>query len=119
MRRFTKKPSVQASTRAIKAATANDMIDAFEERIAELSVQTSTSISCSTDSLSVEINDSDYEYRYEDVEGGFGDPGKIYTLAEIKDYWNRENQNDPVLQEYSDYQTWWNDTLNNFLKEVD
>lgn len=129
-RTFTVKPSVEASRRfhkrAIKASTADEMIDAFEERIAELSVQSSTDVSCTSDEIDakekarqVKINNSDYSAKYKDVEGGFGEENAVYTLAEIKEFWNRENMGDPVLEGYDDYESWWNDTLNNFLKEVD
>lgn len=128
-RTFTCKPSgnIKAATevkkQSIKAATADEMIDAFEERIAELSVETKTDVSCSDDidrekERSVEILDSDNNIYYIDVEGGFGEPNAKYSLAEIKDYWNRENIGDPILEGYDNYEDWWIDTLNNFLKEA-
>ena len=115
-RRFTCKPSAQA----IKAATSEDMIDAFESRIAELSVRSKTDVTCSDDSDNrlVEISDDDYEIKYRDVEGGFGEPGAVYTLAEIKEFWNNENKNDPILVDYSSYDSWFQDTSDNFLEEV-
>lgn len=123
-RRFTRKPSIQASRRAVKAAVSTaDMLDAFEHRLSELGVNSKTNVSCSSDDeaeeRSVNISGTDYQYRYEDVEGGFGEPGKVYSLAEIKEFWNKENMNDPVLADYPSYDLWWKDTMNNFLRQVD
>lgn len=118
-KKFTCKPS----TTAIKAATTADMLDAFEGKLADFGIQSKTNISCDDNSdsfdRSVQIDSDDYQYSYKDVEGGFGEPGEIYSLAEIKDFWNRENMNDPVLVDYPSYELWWNDTLSNFLKEVE
>lgn len=122
---FTCKPSAAAKKRAIKAATATDMINVFEDKLNEFGVESKTSV-CSSDEVlarslaerAVQIFDEDYDEEFKDVGGGFGDPDNIYTLAEIKDYWNRENVYDPILEEYSSYNDWWNDTRSNFLLEL-
>ena len=115
-RRFTCKPSAQA----IKAATSADMIDAFESRIAELSVRSKTDVTCSDESETrkVDIYEYDYDVDYKDVGGGFGEPGAVYSLAEIKEFWNNENTNDPILSDYPTYDSWFKDTSDNFLEEV-
>lgn len=125
MRKFICRPSSAAVKRAVKAATAADMIDAFEDKLSEMKVETKTQVESSEDILarslaerSVEIFEDDYDEEYKDVGGGFGDPDNVYSLAEIKDYWNRENVYDPILEEYKSYDEWWNDTRNNFLEAV-
>lgn len=66
----------------------------------------------------VEINGEDYNEKYEDVGGGFGDVGEIYSLADIKRFWNEDKDDDPILAEYSDFESWWRGTRDNFLSEV-
>lgn len=70
----------------------------------------------------VEIYTKDYNEKYKDCAGGFGGDataaGEIYTLAEIKDYWNENNVVDPILEDYPDFDSWWRDTLNMYLDEV-
>ena len=111
---------ISVKRKSITAATSTeDMLDAFQERLAELSVGGSTEVTAATDEKAVEIKDSDYDNRYEDVEGGFGEAGAVYSLGEIKEYWNKSHDGDPVLAEYDSYEDWWKDTRDNFLKETD
>lgn len=84
--------------RIIKCASLMDMIDAFEDRIEELSLN---SVNTAT---------------YIDVDGGFGEPGAKYTDAEIRDYWDKEHDSDPVLMEYASFEDWWEDSKQ-WLKE--
>jgi len=82
--------------RVIKAATLEDMIDAFENKIDDLSATASTDIKSTT---------------WIDVDGNFGgERGAKYTDQEIRDYWDQEHDSDPVLQEYSSFEEWWEDT---------
>lgn len=72
------------------------------------------------DDRAVEIYGEDYHEKYEDVGGGFDidRADSIITLAEMKEYWNDNNMGDPVLAEYPNFYSWFNDTRNNFLIEV-
>lgn len=49
--------------------------------------------------------------QYVDVEGVLGTRGDIWTIAELADYWTREQANDPILSEYATYEDWLDDTL--------
>lgn len=48
---------------------------------------------------------------YVDVDGILGSRGDIWTIAELADYWTREQANDPILSEYATYEDWLEDTL--------
>lgn len=48
---------------------------------------------------------------YVDVDGVIGSRGDVWTVAELADYWNREQVNDPILSEYATYEDWLDDTL--------
>jgi len=83
-----------------------DMLGAFENKLDEIGGSTKVQ--------------AGYDPLYEDLGGGFTEPGGRIRYSEIKDYWDRENQNDPVLREYNgDFDTWWDDTRMNYLREVD
>ena len=136
-----KKQIVKASSlprrRTIKASkSTSDMLEAFESKLQELTgngVEASIEAGCHTDVESawkdpemteifgneraVEIYEEDYNDKYEDVGDGFGEPGTILTLAEIKDYWNQNNMGDPSLESYRTFDEWWADTRSNFLSE--
>lgn len=115
---------ITAATNTSKLAS-DKMLEAFETRLEELKVDSSTKVTASystdeegQDNKSVEVFDTDADYIYKDVEGGFGEKDAEYTLAEIKQYWNNNYDSDPILEEYDDFNTWWEDTCNNFLIEV-
>ena len=63
----------------------------------------------------VHIDDDDANVEYLDVDGGLGQPGEVYTLEELKDYWNNNRYSDPILEEYESFTEWFMDTS---LKEV-
>lgn len=48
---------------------------------------------------------------YVDVDGIMGSRGDVWTIAELADYWNREQHSDPCLDEYASYEDWLDDTL--------
>lgn len=66
----------------------------------------------------VDVYGEDYNEKYEDVEGVFGEPGDIYSLADIKAYWNEEREDDPVLQDFRTFDDWFRNTKDNFLTEA-
>ena len=133
------KRKINASTKVVKASTASaaDMLDAFEAKLAEFGVEASTTvdedtdisedvdisddidacgdIEASTDVVAkiVDIYDYDEDDVYEDVGGGFGEPGERYSMAEMKKLWNDEYDYDPSMKEYDSFDGWWGDTCKN------
>lgn len=115
-----KKQKVSASAlprrKVIKASKSTaDMLNAFEDKLAEFGIESSTEIKGSED---VEIYGEDYHEKYEDVGGGFGDTGKVYSLAEIKEYWNENRHGDPLLEVFDSFDRWWRNTRDNFMEPV-
>lgn len=79
--------------------------------------QSVTSSEC-IDDRCVKIYDEDYDDLYEDLDYVFGiDDNAVYSYADIKEYWNANNEGDPVLAEYPDFYTWWQDT-GSFMRPV-
>lgn len=101
----------------VTGATSADMIDEFTDEID--SIYSSRNI---WGSEKLDIADEDHNVLYLDESCMFGnDPHEILSLADIKQYWNNEADNDPAIQdEYkpNEGQNWVNDTLS-FLKPVD
>lgn len=55
---------------------------------------------------------------YVDVNGVMGPRDEEWTVAELRDYWDTEQGNDPVMSEYSDFDRWLDDTIDQMeLKE--
>lgn len=118
--------SRQARRRAnIKASVSGqEMLDAFEAKLAELGIDSCTKVEASTgdpemdrimeQERAVEIYGEDWHEKYEDVGSGFYD---IVSLGELKQYWNENNIGDPVLAEYRSFDDWWRDTRSNYLAE--
>lgn len=105
----------------IKASTSiDDMLAAFEDKLADLGVESSTTIQSSEaiyGDREVEIYDEDWDDCYEDVGGGFGAPGAVYSLGQIKEEWNSDNEEDPSMASFPDFDSWWDETRSNFLIE--
>lgn len=112
----------------IKASKSTaDMLDAFEAKLAELNVESSTDVECATgdpemddimtEERHVNIDNEDYSRLFKDVGGGFDVDDEIISLADMKQYWNDNNMGDPVLEEYIDFDSWFKDTRSNFLEE--
>lgn len=59
----------------------------------------------------VQMNSSSRSDSYVDVDGVMGSRGDVWTVAELADYWNREQVNDLILSEYATYEDWLDDTL--------
>ena len=110
-RSFVIKASLAAKRRAqIKAASTADMLDAFESKLAEVGIESSTNVQASDEIREAIIDPSDYDEIWIDNDGSFGEPGAQYSLGEIKEYWNGNNSSDPILTEYTDFNSWWADT---------
>lgn len=110
--------------RVIRASkSSQDLIDAFEARIAELEVESCNDITSSSDVTAsdvVFITDSDKDIWYDDAEGLFGGDDGMVSLADLKAYWNSAKDGDPSLAYYDDFQSWLRDTVNNgYLSLID
>lgn len=103
-----------------RSSSPQKMVDAFNARINQLGgyaeVESSSDITASKE---VPIYEDDDWEMYEDVGGGFGEPGVRYTLRNIKEYWNESNESDPSLVDYDSFESWWKDTHSNFMKRVE
>lgn len=105
--------------RYVRATTTDDMLDAFEGKLQELTgcdnIEGGTDVTDKT----VAINDNDYHVMYKDEGGGFGLPGAIYSFGEFKEMWNAGYDDDYVMQEYDSFDDWWKVTLSDFLVRED
>ena len=59
------------------------------------------------------------ESIYKDLGSGIVEEGDTITEADLKAYWDENCDIDPVLMEYDDYEAWKQDTIDNYLEEVD
>ena len=121
------KASKDATKRSITASKSTDeMLQAFEAKLDEFGIQSKTCVNSDTDlddpdspdDRLVEIYEKDAFDEYRDDGGGFGEPGQVYTMKDIKEIWNSENMNDPSLRCYDYFEDWWYDTRSNYLSEV-
>lgn len=48
---------------------------------------------------------------YEDTQGIMGEPGDVWTYAELREYWDSEQLNDPVMSQYDSFEDWVDDTI--------
>ena len=61
--------------------------------------------------------DDDLDESYEDTDGVMGEKGKKYTDVDLKAYWEKEKDNDPVLKNYKgDFDAWHKDTTTQMKK---
>lgn len=92
------KKSIMASK-----GTPQQFAAALQNKIAELGggvedINSSTSITAASES-------------YKDTSGIMGIPGEIWTTAELSEYWNNEQMDDPVMSEYDSFESWFSDTV--------
>ena len=110
-RRFVIKASLAAKRRAqIKAASTADMLDTFQNKLAEIGIESSTNVQASDEIREVIVDPSDYDVLWTDTDGMFGEPGATWSLGDLKEYWNGNNMSDPILAEYPDFGSWYADT---------
>lgn len=70
-------------------------------------------------SKSVLIHDKDYDLCYYDEDGLLGDIGEIISSADIKQYWNNNYAEDPVLAQHRTFGNWWMEVMMTYeLPEV-
>lgn len=50
------------------------------------------------------------ETTYQDTNGIMGEIGDTWTVSELRQYWDAEQMNDPVLSEYDSFESWLEDT---------
>lgn len=120
-RQIVVKASSEPVRKVIKASKSTaDMLDAFQDKLEEFGIESSTDVRASEeDDRKVEIYDSDYEEKYIDVGQGFGgEQTDVYSVGEMKEYWNENNIGDPVLAEYPDFDAWFKETRANSLQEA-
>ena len=109
--KITKRQKVTAAQSIKAGSSLNDMLNAFEDKLAELDVNSRTKVECTINpDKVVNVFDEDYNEKYIDSNGFFGIIGEEVSLGEAKDYWNEACDDDPSLADYSDFESWWNDT---------
>ena len=124
------KASTDNAGKPITAATASvdEMLEAFENRLADFGIESACGVesACDVDSAcavnsaqaiygderTVTIYEGDDDELYRDEDGSFCDGG-ICSLAEIKSWWNRDKDSDPVLLDYDSFDEWFSDTVEN------
>lgn len=114
---ITNRNSIKCSS-----GTTAEMLDAFENALSGRYIQSASRVNSTEypafSDKEVDVYREDYYEKYEDVGGAFGEPGEIYSLADIKAYYNENNQDDPSLEVFDSFDSWWRDTRDNFLIEV-
>lgn len=107
-----------SGTQNINSATSEDMLNAFEDKLDEFEdIETATAINSAEELF---IADSDDSELYEDPDMMFGDGGPV-SLADIKRYWINNYNDDPSLNEGyapSEGDKWVRDTLR-WLKPIE
>lgn len=98
--------------------SADEMLQAFEGKLNELDISSGCHVEGAINSeREVYIDDLDYNEYYTDTHGEFGEPGGVVSCGELKNYWNQNNEVDPLLASYLDFEDWWADTLD-YLEEI-
>lgn len=49
--------------------------------------------------------------KFVDNNGIFGQPGEVITDSDMRSYWDNNNSDDPVLQEYETFEDWRSDSI--------
>lgn len=86
--------------RSVVKGTPAQFEGALERRIAELGgdVKACDNITAASDTI------------YQDTNGIMGEIGDTWTVSELRQYWDAEQMNDPVLSEYDSFESWLEDT---------
>lgn len=63
--------------------------------------------------------DFDEKKIYVDTDGGFGKRGEKFTGKELKKYYYDNRNVDPIVGGYASFEGWFQDTCDNYLKEVE
>lgn len=86
--------------RSIAKGTPEQLLNLVQNKIAELggNVEACDKITASSDTI------------YQDTNGIMGEIGDTWTVSELRQYWDAEQMNDPVLSEYDSFESWLEDT---------
>lgn len=92
--------------KVIKASrgSAADMLDAMESALNDAGVSASVNASSRV---------------FDDTSGIFTFPGGTVEESELREYWDSNYNDDPVLQQYENYDEWLNDTVSNMIEIFD
>ena len=100
--------------------TIDEMIEAFEDRIDELEVDSCTDINSADQIDSMRYNTADLlpYSEFVDTDGIFtGERGAVVTTQELEDYFYN-NPDDPVIESYEgDFDSWFRDTIE-FMERI-
>lgn len=85
--------------RVIKASkgSAMDMLDAMKDALNDAGVSASSSVKASG-------------RVFHDTSGIFGYPGSTIEESELREYWESNYDDDPILQQYESYDEWLKDS---------
>ena len=86
--------------RSIAKGTPEQLLNLVKNKIAELGgdVEACDKITASS------------ETTYQDTNGIMGEIGDTWTISELRQYWDAEQMNDPILFEYDSFESWLEDT---------
>lgn len=86
--------------RSIAKGTPEQLLNLVQNKIAELGgdVEACDKITAASDTV------------YQDTNGIMGEIGDTWTVSELRQYWDAEQMNDPVLSEYDSFESWLEDT---------
>lgn len=79
-----------------------------QERIMKLIESTGYDIKSATEWSE---GSGDVSDTFLDPQGMFGEPGSTVTFNELKAYWDENQNSDPILSEYGDFNSWYNETI--------
>lgn len=94
--------------RSIAKGTPEQFLNLVQNKIAELGgdVEACDKITASS------------ETTYQDTNGVMGEIGDTWTVSELRQYWDAEHLDDPVLSEYDSFESWLEDTTREMI-EID
>lgn len=86
--------------RSIAKGTPEQLLNLVQNKIAEFGgdVEACDKITAASDTV------------YQDTNGIMGEIGDTWTVSELRQYWDAEQMNDPVLSEYDSFESWLEDT---------
>ena len=86
--------------RSIAKGTPEQLLNLVQNKIAELGGDVEACDNITAASYTI----------YQDTNGIMGEIGDTWTVSELRQYWDAEQMNDPVLSEYDSFESWLEDT---------
>ena len=86
--------------RSIAKGTPEQLLNLVQNKIAELGGDVEACDNITAASATI----------YQDTNGIMGEIGDTWTVSELRQYWDAEQMNDPVLSEYDSFESWLEDT---------